>query len=636
MKKTAILLLFITGTLFGETLDMLLQQYEKTVEKSLRTVNEKLGHVVIYSQKELRLMQYNTLDDILKELPLMSLGKNQLGFSSPLLTGSKSVSGFFRFFINDYEISSAYLHSLSTTWGNLPLDFIDHIEIYYGDSSFSLGNTTGIYFVRIYTKSPKKENGSEVYLLGASNGAHSQSVVHSQSFENGWSYLFFVNASATKDETTFKGSTLKNNGTQRYVYGDIHNDTTKINIGYADAKKDLFTGLSFDAKPDSGRSISQDYFIDLTHHFLEDRSLKANVSVGVNTREYDEKNAQGIGLIPVLNLASLGTTIPKEFYEKATFTKTHAGLTKTFYHDNHNTLVGFHASGKKYSLKERRTVNFLNQTNHNVSYNRFNKEEVYSLLFQHDYRATDNLIFIGNAKLDSYKRNGHLENTTERLFRLGAIYTPSDTLGFKGFYTRTYLPVSFYNADFANKLAPKLTSQQYNIYTAEAVYSKGHSKFNLIYNYVTIDDFIYLTPIGFVNIDRPIKTQGLIANYIHTLPSKDQVHLNYFTSKQNEGASNYQTGGFVKYMGSYQKFDYFASLIYRESFSFYDVHVKDSFDVSLGATYHVNKDISLSLKGENLLKKSTQSLYTEGFPGNYFSLKNVSQRTVSLSLKWVF
>ncbi|MBE0495823.1 MAG: TonB-dependent receptor [Campylobacterales bacterium] len=635
MKKVTILLLLFTSTLFADVLDTLLQEYQSTAEKSLRTVNEKLGHVVIYSQKELRSMQYNKLDDILKELPLMSLGTNRFGSSSSLLVGSKSVSGFFRFFINDYEISSTHLQSPSLNWGNLPLDMVDHIEIYYGDSSFSAGNTTGIYFVRIYTKSANKENGSEIRSLLSSTGSNTQSFIQSQTFENGWSYLFFANTSKTKDDAKYKTNTLENDENRRYLYADINNETTKINIAYTDVKKDIFTGLSLDAAPDSGKIKSRDYFINLTKHLLEDKSLKINASIGVNEREYEEKNAQGMGVIPVLNFANMPATILKEFYEDATFTKTNVGLTKTFQYNNHNVLAGMHVTGKKYTLKKRTAVNLLNQASNVGKYNDFDKENVYSLLLQHDYRATDNLILIANAKIDKYARNGYLGDTTEHLLRVGAIYTPFENLGFKGFYTRTYLPVSFYNIDFVDKNNPNLKSQQYELYTAEMVYTHGKSKFNIVYNNVTIDDFIFFTPIGFINVDHPVKTQGLILNYEYAFSQADKLLLNYFTSTQSEGVSNYQRGGYVKYMGGYQKFDYFAALIYKGSFSYYDVHVKDSFDLSVGATYHFTKDFSISLKGENLLKKSTDSLYEENF-GIPYALKTTPQRSAYLSLKWVF
>lgn len=636
MKKIIAFLFLFSNLLLADSLDALLQEYKSTTENSLKTVNEKLGHVIIYSQRELRLLQYNRLDDILKELPLMSLGKNQMGSSSPLLVGSKAVSGFFRFFINDYEISSAYLQSPSLNWGNLPLDFVDHIEIYYGDSSFAVGNTTGIYFIRIYTKSARKENGSEIKSLLSSNASYSQSFIHSQSFENGWSYLFFANTSQTKDEIRYKTNMLSNDEKRRYLYADINNETTKINIAYTDVKKDNFTGMSFDVKPDNGEIKSKDYFIDVTKYFLEDKSLKANVSVGVNEREYEEENAQGMGVVPVIELPSMATTIPKELYENAKFTKTNVSLAKTFKYGNNNLLAALHASNKKYTLKDRRTVNFLNQENNVGVYNDFDEESVYSILFQDDYKISDNLILLANAKIDRYKRSGYLEDSNEKLFRAGAIYTPFENFGLKGFYTKTYLPVSFYNIDFVDKNNPNLKSQQYELYTAEAVYTHGNSKFNLIYNHVDIDDFIYYTPIGFINVDHTITSEGLIFNYEYEFLDRDKLHLNYFVSRQNDKVSNYQNGGYIKYIGTYQKLEYFSSLIYRKSFSYNGINIKDSFDLALGATYNFTKDFSVSIKGENLLEKSTKSLYTEGFPGAYFALENSPERSVYLSLRWVF
>ena len=173
--KIFILLFFIFCTsLFSTNLDYLLEEYDTNSEKSLQTIDEKLGHVYIYSQKDIKLMQYNKLNDILKELPLLNLNKNRYGLSSLSLSGTKTtVSGFFRVFINDHEVSSLYNQSAALSWGELPLDFIDYVEIYYGESSFSFGSETGIYFIRLYTKKGVKENGSEVNLKTTSKGSTS-------------------------------------------------------------------------------------------------------------------------------------------------------------------------------------------------------------------------------------------------------------------------------------------------------------------------------------------------------------------------------------------------------------------------------------------------------------------------------
>lgn len=634
--KVIFYFILYTNILFADTLDSLLTEYKTTSENSLKTVDEKLGHVLIYSQKEIRLMQYNKLSDILKELPLLNLNKNRYGLSSPSLTGTKTTtSGFFRFFINDHEISSAYDQSPSLTWGDMPLDFIDHIEIYYGDSSFALGNETGIYFIRIYTKSAIKENGGELKSIISSHGSNSQSMTYSQSFENGWSYLMFLNNDKTKETALYDGHSLYNNGDRRYLYLDISKDTAKINIGYTDVKKDNYLGLALDVPSDNGKIVSKDLFIDVTNYFLDDKSIKTGLSVDINDATSQEKNAQGMALVPVLNLSNMGLTIPKEFREDLQFTKTNAYISKTLQYENNNLLTTFGVKNKTYTVKDRTTVNFANITRNVGQYNNFDDETVYSLLFQDDYKVNDKLTLLANAKVDNYQRSGLLEDSTESLFRVGAIYTPFENFGLKSFYTQTYLPPSFYNMDFANKSKPAMESQKYKFYTVEGVFTEGESKFGVTYNHVKIEDFIYLTPVGFINIDHTIRTEGLIFDYEYSLSDKNKIHLNYYTTSLSETINNSNNGGYIKFMGGYNKIDYFTSLLYRNSYRYLNVEVRDSFDLGVGATYHFTKDFSASIKGINLLDKSTKSLYTKGFPGTSYALEDYD-RSIYLTVKWIF
>ncbi len=179
MRTFLLFFILFSQVLFAEDLNNLLKEYEVESQNSLQTIDEKLGHVFIYSQKDIKRMQYNKLNDILKELPLNNSNKNRLGMANLSLSGTKTaVSGFFRFFINDHEISSTYTQSISVNWGDLPLDFVDHIEVYHGDSSFALGNETGIYFVRIYTKSPRKINATQLQLRNSNKNEYAKSITH--------------------------------------------------------------------------------------------------------------------------------------------------------------------------------------------------------------------------------------------------------------------------------------------------------------------------------------------------------------------------------------------------------------------------------------------------------------------------
>ncbi|QNA70460.1 TonB-dependent receptor [Sulfurospirillum diekertiae] len=310
-------------------------------------------------------------------------------------------------------------------------------------------------------------------------------------------------------------------------------------------------------------------------------------------------------------------------------------LSKSFDVEDNSFIAALNVKNKTYDVQNRETTNFMNQTRNVGNYNAFDEETTSSILFQDNYKLNDTLILVANAKLDSYDRNAYLQDSTETLLRVGAIYTPTENWGFKSFYTQTALPPSFYNVDYADRTKPNLKSQQYYIYTLEAVYTKGDSKFGINYNHVDMDNFLYLTPVGFINIDRTITTNGLIFDYEYSFSNRDKIKLNYYTSNLSETVNNSTKGGFIKFMGGYQKFDYFTSVIYRNGYEYLNLDIPNSFDMSLGATYHVTKDLSYSIKASNILDKSTKSLYLENFGKTNFALDD-NDRSVTLSFRWVF
>lgn len=625
MKLVILLFIIFYTSLFSSDLDNLLQEYNTTSEKSLQTLDEKLGHVFIYSQKDIQLMQYHKLNDILKELPLFNLNKNRYGILTPSLSATKSmVSGFFRVFINDHEVSSIYNQSPALVWGDLPLDFIDHVEIYYGESSFSYGNETGIYFIRLYTKKGMKENGNELNVNGSSTGAFRESLTNSKAFENGWSHLVYFSNERVNETTKYKNNELRNSANRRYVYLNVNNEKTDINMAYTDIKKDNYMGLSKDANPDDGELISKDFFIDITKYFLDDNSLKTNISVDVEDAKNEEVNQEGLNTLFYRNY--------KEVDTHSTLTKIKANISKSFEYKNNNFLTGISVSSKKYEPQSIKTVNFANQVNYKEQFSDFNEEQIASLLFEDDYKLFDNLILIGNAKFDRYKRSGSLENISEELYRVGAIYTPFENFGIKTFYTNTYLPPSFYNMDYT--LSKNLNVQKYKFYTIEGVYTTEKQKFRVTHHNVAIDDYIHFHPTyGFMNIDHKIKTEGFIYSYEYLVSDTDNLQLNYFATKLTEGVNNSNKGVNLKYMGEYGNFEYFTSVIYRNAYTYIDANVDDSYDFSLGSSYNVNKNLKISLKGENLFDSASQSVFNDS--GTNFIFDDY-ERSVTLSLKWVF
>lgn len=635
------MLLFLSQLLLAEDIDALLDAYQKSNEKSLQKVDEKLGHVFVYSQDEIQRMQYHKLGEILKELPHVNFNQNRFGIPSLSLAGTKTtVSGFFRFFINDQEISSMHTQSPFLTWGDLPLDFIESVEIYYGDSSFSLGNETGIYFIRIYTKEAYKQSGTELVARLFSQGSNAQSLMHAQTLENGWSYFAFVNRESINETRDYKSQALRNDSKREYVYFDLSDERSSLQFGYTGVKKENYMGFALDVNSDAGEIEAQDMFVNLAHDFLDDRSLKARISLSQYERSYEELNEEGIGMLP-LTKHPYDTDL-KHFSEDLKLTKLNFYGAKTFQTEKNKLLIALNFSEKKYNVESRRAnqVELAEQQFYD-----FDKESVYSLLLQEEYRWSDVLHLLANAKIDRYERSGFLKDSTESLFRVGAIYTPYDSFGIKSFYTHTYIPPTFFNVDFAQAQSINLESQKYRTFSIEGVYSNDTSKFSLMYNHVRIDDFMYLTPVGFINIPQTVITQGFTLGYEYLFSDNYRLKLNYFANKLSEKINNSKEGGFIKIMGAYEDLSYFSSLIYRRGYAYDDpsqgiyVGVADAFDLSLGMRYNYSEDISLSIKGENLLEKSTQSLYAHiSFPppsAEHFSFYDYEKR-VSLSLGWRF
>jgi vitamin B12 transporter len=627
MKIYFLLFFIFHSLLFSNDIDNLLQQYNTTSEKSLQTIDEKLGHVFIYSQKDIQLMQYNKLNDVLKELPLINFNKNRFGVLTVSPSATKAaVSGFLRIFINDHEVSSIYNQSASTSWGDLPLDFIDHIEIYYGESSFSNGTETGIYFIRLYTKKGMKENGTELNLKGTSKGGSAQSLTNSKAYENGWSHLVFFSSEKTNESTKYKENKLNNDATRKYLFLNLNNETTDINMAYNDLTKDNYAGLAYDSVPDDGEIVTKDFYVDITKYFFNDNSLKLNLSLDVNNMKNEEVNQEGMDLLYFRNSKELDIDLK--------LTKLKADITKSYEYGNNNFITGLSASKKKFDKQNVKNVKFSNQVDNFSQYADFDEEQIISFMLEDDYKLFDNLILIGNAKVDKYKRTGFLDDITESLYRVGAIYTPYENFGLKTFYTKTYLPPSFYNVDYAftNR---NLDVQEYKYFTIEGVYTTEKQKFRITHHNVQIDDFLYYHPkYGFMNIsDRTIKTEGFIYSYDYQLSDSDKLSLNYFATKISENVSNSNKGANIKYMGEYDKFEYFTSLIYRNAYTYSDLNVDASYNISLGTSYNINKNLKISLKGENLLDSSTQSIFTDS--GNNFVLDDY-ERVFSLSMKWMF
>lgn len=638
--RLVLLIILTIHIVYASNLESLLKEYESSSKNSLKTLDEKMGYVIIYTQEKLQHMQYQTLSDVLREIPINNLNTNRMGINTLSFSGSKTeANGFFRLFINDHEVSSIYIQSPALGWIDMPISMIDHIEIYYGEASLTLGNETGLQFIRVYTKNAKKENGTEVTLNLSNKSSNSEEITHSSILSNGWSYLLHASNQNFFDEEHYNNIQLNNDTNQQYLFLNLKNEHNNIDMGYTGIEKTKYMGYSTDLTPNDGELLAEDLFINMSTFWNDDKSLKSSISFDRNTIEYSEYNDEGLFVVPIINLANVPTTMPKQFFQDLQFTKLNAYLSKELQVNNHSLFGAINFQNKSYDVQSRYSTNFLNTTTDQGHFNDFKKENLYSILFQDDYKLYDNLHLISNIKVDRFDRSSSLlKDDTEYLYKIGTIYLPTENLGFKTYYTKSYMTPSFYNIDFKAQSQNSLKTQYYNYFIFDSVYTFGNSRLNMHYYNVQIDNFIYYSPVGFINVADTVKIDGCIFNYEYTLPNKDTLEFNYYFTNLNQSTNNTTDGGFIKYMGEYEKFDYFTSLIYKEGYSYLDLTVPNSYNLNLGFTYNYTKNLSFSLKGTNLLNKPTRSLAID--KSNFFNQKNNAfedyDRAATFKVRWLF
>ena len=629
-----------------ETINDLLKNYKVSSELSYKTRNETIGHISVITADDIKRLQAYKLSDILKSIKMFNYMDNIYGVHNlSLLTATNSVSSSVRMYINDHEISSVYTLSPFLVWDDLPLDFVSHIEVYYGEGSLSLGHESGTTIIKIYTKQPSKENGGLVRSSISSKNDKETTVMYGSNTSQEWSYMVFANTSQPKHKDYIDGEKVSKNEENEYAYINLQKENLNIDFGYGYTKKDPFVSLARDIKPNNGYTYSKDYYLNLTKVF--DDGVKFNISFDQNEREFELSNDEGIMMLPVINpsnLFTIATTMPKYYQENLTFKKYYASLSKELNIGNHKLLGALTYKQKTYDTNSRSYVGMVfnnpSPTNKELL-SSFSKEEVGSVMVEELYRLNDSNYLIANGRFDYYQRDGGYDNLQEKMFRIGHIWEMNENFGTKAFVSHTYFAPSFYNIDFASKSKTNngkdLQSEPVKYYSLEGVLADETNRFSAMYIHLEIEKYFTIdeNSFGFYNSDRSVLGDGLLLEYEKIFENSDKFYINYGVVNSNLGVNSSKNSIAMRYFGTFEKFDYFGELIYKSGYKLQGIDIKDGYDVNIGVTYNISKDLSFALKGENILAKGIKVPYKNYSTGEYKALKNNSPKTI-LTMKWNF
>ncbi len=97
-------------------------------------------------------------------------------------------------------------------------------------------------------------------------------------------------------------------------------------------------------------------------------------------------------------------------------------------------------------------------------------------------------------------------------------------------------------------------------------------------------------------------------------------------------------GGLIQLFDTFGSFDIYNELLYHSGYHYItptnmSVNVQEGYNYTAGVTYHATKDLSLFVKGENILDKEIKTPYP--MP-TYIDYVAPFDRTFRVGLKYVF
>jgi len=617
-KKMKKLLFFVSSIVFftnlqAEDLSQLLQKLDNKKELYHKTKVESAGLLIVYTRNDLEKMQIYTLKDILKSLRFFTYQERYVGESALSPSGESSVvSSMFRLYIDGHEVSSSIYGSSMLQFGELDLGFIDHVEIYQGPNAISFGNEPGLVTIRIYSKDPKKEGGSTLALQGDSRGSFNSSILYTQTSDNNKNSLLAYALGGKRDRKKVNnGSTgYSKDSTDKTFYAKYNfQNRANLAIGYFTNKKDAFVGVGMAHTPIDPNSIERKHaFINFSYSFPNALQLDLSADNKQHRLLLSDTNK-----IRIVQNPTPFTYFDGKFSENIF----KISVKQNLKHTNGNFIWGLQEIDKSYDIKHMKMdgVNFTAQDGPT-------NLKIFSAYIEESFNIDQNNLLIGTLKIDNYHDNYNSGSSTEYIARAGYIHLFSPSLSSKFFIARTYLYPGFaYTSTFPNSYFsnPSLGAEHFNHYSTEFKYQSNSNTAKIGGAYATIKDNIVFdsSTYTFINNRQKIDTFRMYAGYSHAFNALNSMSAEIYTTNfmgDNRVKKSSMNGGYIRSINTIGRFDIFNEIIYRSSYTYPlpasiggPIRIKAGFDYNMGVKWNVNHALTLSLKGENIFGKASQT-----------------------------
>ncbi len=601
MRKILLLSLLL-HCIFAQENDLgaLLAKLQKADDLSKQTIQESAGYVITYTREDLDRMHIKSLKEILEKIPFMRYNEDTSGLTDMFyLPFQPSHQEQIKIYIDDKEASDSIFGNSLQVFSEMDLSYIDHIEIYLGAVSFTLGTEASVAIIKLYTKDPSRENATTVDLDGGSYGQNDVTLLSAKDMDSYKYLLYFNRRSKQRKKVHFHSKILRRDKRFDNVLAIASKDHVRVEGFFSKIKMEPFTANAISLEPSQAfMDIDAGYF-SFTYK-NPDNGWKAYLYYMFSKFKNIRASDKLLGVVPTNHFPFF---YPYKSMKQRTHTLTidseiskHTNIT-----DNFDLLLGIKSRYKNFVFEK----NDLDGRDY--SHLPFNKEKMLSAYAEGKYLFNANNIAIVSLKGDRYLCNGGVKNYNETMYRLGYIYNTKKNMAKVFMIDADFKPsTQMLLQNFGNH---PLKTQKYRVYAFEYKKRMSHAQLSTLLTRLEVKDLIErdMKKMKLLNVSDKISFDNMDIRYKYEFNLYNSFEADAFFVKPHYHHSSGRTlyGGYLSYYLRYEKFDFYNAFVYRK-------WTKDAgagIDVSFTLSYHFSDNCEVYCKGINIFDSAIKTDY---------------------------
>jgi len=621
VKTITLLFMVFMALTHADTLEGNLQEYNEKNLLSQKTIDENKGHLVLFTREKLEKMHARTLKDVFKTTPAIYYNENRYGLTDPLTGGlfEPYKSNFIRLFIDGVEITQGWMGSGIMLYGDINIDFVDHIEFYYVTPSYETSVEPAYLTVYLYSKDPKRDSGGKINLVQGSRGYSAQTLCYGQATQD-LSYMINFSHTNAKRETIDNDTSnpLSRDFERTQLFSHIKTQDQTFHLQVMKKNTDGLAGMSWDATPlesqidylnlhlDYGVTLNDNWQLQFSYDWLnvdifqvDNYPLAWADALGSNRFNGDYKNS-----------AYTGELTYNETLGKNRIT---AGIKGRY-----NVLDSFEKDGQDALVSQ------------------FTSEEIISLFFQNQYSLSTNQILTYGISYNYIGRNGEAVDDSLLQLRLGYIYT-NEEWSYKTYLSRSQFALE----PFVRYLDPEnyndVTAQTTLGMTHEVSYRDKDQHARLMLFFMQDEESLIQYQVD----DSAGDTKYFIAtmNYDYKFDRNNEFNMQVYYAYYKDIFDLDKLediSGYFSLLNSYENIDFYNGLVWHRN----SLDWKNYLDLTTSVSWKVNEALTLTLKGDNLLNnaKETNLFRVDPATGNVISPLSITpiDQRVTIEIEYLF